>query len=199
VKTFKKRLGITLQILDAALPKLRFVDRFDGWWRKVPSCIVDVLKCPISEPTERSWENLIGTNQFGLKYEVGLAIGSPRIVWLAGPFKGTVADGTIPKVSGLLEALGEDEAALADKSYRHNRISFITTLEGHQRNLKAESNAYNAIVYSARSAVERVIKRVRNGKWTKNIRYSGDYQLHKVCMHMQCRLTNWCLMYEPLG
>jgi hypothetical protein len=161
--------------------------------------VVDVIKCPISEPTFYPWEYVSTTpNQFWLKYEIGIAIGVPHIVWVAGPYKGSCHDGTIAKVSGIKDALGDREAALADKSYRYDKFSFIAPHTGHRLKLPTESRAFNYLVYSARSSVERAIRRIRNGRWTKQVFRLGA-AMHAELFHIQCRLTNWCLIFEPLG
>jgi len=196
--TFQKRLGTTLAAIDNCLPKLRFEDRWENWSYKQPSFIIDTFKCPISEPTMNGWQYIQGTDKWWYKYEVAVAIGSPRIVWLAGPFKGAASDSSIADVSGIKNAMVPGERALADKIYRHSKETFICPISGDKGKLPKEEKAYNFLIYSARQTVERGIKRMRNGKFSKHTWRYGPH-LHKLCMMCQAKLTNWCFLFEPLG
>ncbi len=97
-----------------------------------------------------------------------------------------------------MSALEPDEAAMADKIYKSNKWKFIVPESGHRLTLPPESNAYNYIVYSARSTVERLIKRVRNLKLNKSV-WRLDHDLHGVCLDLSCRIVNICFTVEPLG
>jgi hypothetical protein len=91
---------------------------------------LDTFTIEITQPHEESWHYLIGTNQWGLKYEIVAAIGVPRICWISGPWMGNASDPTIATQSGILREIGEDESLMTDKIYRGDRFSFLLPLPG---------------------------------------------------------------------
>lgn len=156
------------------------------------------MKCPISEPKLSSWEYLCGTDKWCVKYEVCVSIGVPRIIWWSGPYKGAASDASIANVSGIKEKMKIGEKALADKIYRFDEDNFVCPVTGHRYALTEGQKEYNFLIYSARQTVERLIKRIRNGKFSKSIwRYDIDF--HKLCFHAQSKITNLCFLFEPLG
>ena len=71
-------------------------DRFSNWHEMRPSCIVDVTECPIERPFLNEWEFFSGKKRrHTLKYEIAVHIQTGRIVWIAGPFRGSVHDLTV--------------------------------------------------------------------------------------------------------
>ncbi len=46
------------------------------------------------------------------EYEVVCSIGSPEIILISGPYKGSAHDATIAEISGIKEKLGGDECLL---------------------------------------------------------------------------------------
>jgi hypothetical protein len=120
-------------------------------------------------------------------------------VLLSGPYKGAACDATIAKESGITLVLQESgECLLADKMYKHDHISFITPLSGHRYTLSQSENAFNYLIYSARSAVERIISRLSIfGIYDVPWRYS--ILLHGLCVRVTCKLVNLFLIFEPLG
>ncbi len=216
-RTFERRAIEAIRHVSKCLPKVRFsfffevfvvaltlylqiniLDRWEKWNIRKPSIMLDCMKCPITAPTEDAWEYVVGTNAFGVKYEIGCSLGVPRVCWVSGPWKGAASDKTICTQSGIQQAMCPDERALADKIYRHEREFCICPVSGHRWSLSHNENAYNFLVYSARSTVERLIRRIRNGKFNRAV-WPYGLRLHKECMYLQCQLTNWCLMFEPLG
>lgn len=152
----------------------------------------------IRQPIEKSWEYRYEHNRFGIKYEIVCSIGSPKIIWVSGPWRGLASDPTIAKKSGIKMLLHESEAILSDKIYRGDVFSFITALPGHHYSLNSEDRAYNSLIYSARSAIERVIRRVTNfGMFQNTWRYT--IKLHKKCSKSVFKLVNFHLLIEPLG
>ena len=92
---------------------------------------------------------VLGWDQQVWKYEIGLSLGMAHICWLSGPWKGAAHDDTIASTSKLKDVLNPDEAALADKIYQHDKISFICPLSGHHYTLTDEENSYNFLIYKA--------------------------------------------------
>jgi IS5 family transposase len=132
-----------------------------------------------------------------LKYEVALSIGNPRIIWVSGPHKNS-HDATIARSSQILTNLVEGEKLMADKAYRGDEIHFICPLSGSKRNLPREDRARNYMIYSVRSAVERIIRRVKVfGFLRMEWRFSVD--LHALCFRVACKLVNLFLIFEGLN
>ena len=146
--------------------------------------------CPTQQPLNNSWQYIVGRNEYGVKYQIVCSIGCPRIVSLSGPYKGAANDATIAEASGIKDLLSqESECLLADKMYRHDHISFITPLSGHRYSLSSSENAYNYLIYSARSAVERIICRLSVfGIFDVPWRFS--ILLHGLCVRVACKLVN---------
>jgi hypothetical protein len=175
------------------LARLEGISEFSGL-----TGIVDTFKCQIAKPNYNSWEYLIGTHLWGLKYEIVCSIGNPHIVWIAGPYKGAAHDHTISKDSGLVNALLPGEHLLADLQYRHE-TKYMCPISGHRYTLPEWVNAYNYLVYASRQSVERLIGRVRNWGFASE-KYNGqDYGFHHQCMLAIFKLTNVALCYERLG
>ena len=168
------------------------------WPYTVPSAIIDTFTVDVTQPLQQSWQCLYERNCFGIKYEIICAIGSPKIIWLSGPYRGAASDPTISKKSGIKHHLHQNEAILADKLYRGDHHSFITAISGHHYSLSHEERAYNFLIYSARSSIERVIQRVTCFGVFKNI-WKYSFYLHKKCTLAVCKLVNFHLLFEPLG
>jgi hypothetical protein len=151
----------------------------------------------VEQPRDESWRYLVGRNTFGIKYEICVSIGTPRICWLAGPWMGAASDPTIAMQSNIKTMMLPNEALLADKIYRGDRLHFIVPLTGHRYALDQEERAYNYLVYSVRQSVERVIDRLTNfGIFHQIWRYS--FELHQICTRVCAKLVNLFLNFEPL-
>ena len=174
-------------------------ERKINWPYNVPCMIVDTYICQIQQPENESWQFLVGTNKFGVKYEIGLSLGMAHICWLSGPWKGAAHDDTIASTSKLKDVLNPDEAALANKIYWHDKISFICPLSGHRYTLTDEENSYNYLIYKAQQSVERVIEQLQNMTIFKSIWTKKNLDLHFKCTQITCKLVNLMLMFEPLG
>ena len=152
----------------------------------------------IRQPIEQSWTYHYERNRFGIKYEIVCAIGNPKIIWVSGPWRGLASDPTIAKKSGIKRLLHESEMLLSDKIYRGDSQSFITAFSGHRYSLEPDERAYNALIYSARSAIERVIHRVTIfGIFQNTWKYT--ICLHKKCARSVFKLVNFSFLFEPLG
>ena len=102
-------------------------------------------------------------------------------------------------MSTVKQRMGPNESAMADKIYRHDKISFLCPLSGKKYELNAEENAYNYLLYSARQAVEPMIERLRNHVILKHIWTKKSLDLHRQCVVVSCKLLNLHLIYEPPG
>jgi hypothetical protein len=117
---------------------------------------------------------------------------------VSGPWHGLASDPTIAKKSGIKRLLHESEMLLSDKIYQGDSQSFITALSGHRYSLEPDERAYNALIYSARSAIERVIQRVTIfGIFQSTWKYT--ICLHKKCARSGFKLVNFSFFFEPLG
>ena len=102
----------------------------------------------VNQPHEESWQYLIGTNQWGIKYEITVAIGVPKIIWISGPWRGAASDPTIATQSGILVKIGRHESLMTDKIYRGDHFSFLLPLPGHRSSLPSEDNTYKYLIYA---------------------------------------------------
>lgn len=110
---------------------------------------------------------------------------------------GAASDPTIAQQSKIKDLLLPNEAVLADKIYKGDRLHFIVPLSGHRYALDHEERAYNFMVYSVRQHVERVINRLTNfGVFHETWRYS--FALHQLCTRVCAKLVNLFLIYETL-
>lgn len=160
--------------------------------------ILDTFKVEISEPPLMAMDYIIGTNCFGIKYEVGLSLGYHHIVWVSGPWKGAASDPTIAKTSGIKDHLLEGKSIMADKIYKGDKEVFLCPFSGHRYSLDDSMKEHNFEVYSARQSVERVIRRLRNFKVMKKKWTHQSIALHTLCFQVLSKLVNLCLMFEPL-
>lgn len=161
--------------------------------------ILDTFTAPIQQPHDYSWEYLVGTHKWGVKYEIGVSIGVPQIIWFSGPWKGAAADPTIAKQSGIYDKVPQNEGILADKSYRGDRIRFIVPVPGKRRSHSPVEKRINYLIYSARQTVERMIKRMRNFTFLLNRFRMTSFAFHELATIVIAKLVNFILKYNPLG
>jgi len=158
-----------------------------------PSCIVDVTECPIERPFLNEWEFFSGKKRrHTLKYEIAVHIQTGRIVWIAGPFRGSVHDLTIAR-NGFIHNLFHNEQVLGDKAYVGDP-RFIapfrpacTTAQEH----------FNYIVSCKRLLVEQVIKRIKHfhavcHEWRQSL------PLHGIVFKVIANIVVMSLFIEPI-
>jgi len=188
----------TLELINKTLPDLSLSDRYDKWNFPAPCAVIDTKTFQIWQPSDRSWQYLIGRNTYGVKYELVCSIGVPRFIWCSGPYKGVASDATIPLQSGLLGNFSQHEALLADKIYKGNRNLFLCPLPGNYYSLSQEEKSYNFLIYSARQCIERMISRLTVfGVFQISWKYS--FALHGLLVQTACKMVNLFLLFEPLG
>jgi len=133
VNTLKRYIQKTLELINVTLPNLSLNDRYENWNFAVPCAVIDTKTFQIQQPSDHSWHYLVGRNTYGVKYELICSIGVPRFIWCSGPYLGAASDATIPLQSGTLQNFSANEALLADKIYKGNRILFLCPLHGNLR------------------------------------------------------------------
>ena len=69
-------------------------------------------------------------NQDGLKYELGFAIHSNKLVWMNGPYRAAEHDITVFRNRGLMEKLTQGKRVIADRGYRGEPL-FLSVPNGH--------------------------------------------------------------------
>jgi DDE superfamily endonuclease len=114
----------------------------DEWGNDIWIITVDGTHCWINEPQHPDWsqDRQYYSHKFakaGINYELGIAIGTSRLVWMNGPFKAGANDAKIFRDHGLLarlEAIGKK--AIGDRGYRgyHHACSTYNPHDG--RNVK---------------------------------------------------------------
>ena len=108
----------------------------------------------IEQLRDESWCYIVDRNTFGIKYEICVSFGVPRICWLSVPWMGAASDATIPNQSNLKNLLVPNEALLADKIYQGNHLHFVVPLTGLHYTLDHEERAYNFLIYFVLQGVE---------------------------------------------
>lgn len=141
------------------------------------------------------WEYYIGTTCY-LKYQVVCSLGTQRVINLAGPYKGPASDTAVFHHSGVSDAMFSREKAMADKLYRFE-TQCITPVIGKRFNLADALNTYNYTVYSARQAVERLIKRIKNFGCIKS-KWPYSIELHRRSVVCAAKLSNYYIVFKPL-
>ena len=128
--------------------KFDLSDWFVDWPHIVSSAMIDTFFCVIEAPEllRHEYYNLHYYGH-GLKYQVVIAIGCPRICALSLGFRGSASDVAIWKKSGVLEHMRDDEVFLADKLYRGDPSKFITPCPGKRNDLSEEDKARNFLIY----------------------------------------------------
>jgi hypothetical protein len=196
--TMVKRIQMTLVLIDFTLPPLSLADRWLNWRIHVLSSVIATTTFLIEQPREQSWYYLVERNTFGVKYEFICSIGVPRFCHCAGPYHGAALDPTIFTQTSIQNQILPNEAILADKIYKGNRITFLSPLPGHRYVLNNQERAYNYLIYRARQCVERLISRLRIFG-ILNVLWRFSLSFHELLVRVCCKLVNLNLLFEPLG
>lgn len=174
--------------------KVSLDSRFDNWPHLLPSCIIDVTECPIEIPSIGEWVYYsFKKKKHTLKYEIVCSFVHCRILWILGPFPGTVHDLRIARTSFVLQLL-RGEKALADKAY----VGDAHFLTPHRPAVTAEQKEWNALMNQHRQMVERMIKRMKQFRAIKET-WRHDLPLHPYVFTVVGNLTNLCLLHQPLN
>jgi hypothetical protein len=213
-QTLMKYVHQTLKIFNQILPEVRKLNfltklisfqfdlghQFKNWPFCVPSMIIDTFSCPIIQPPNEAWQYLSTKGKgWALKYEIGVSIGIPKVIWLSGPWKGCASDPTITFQSGIRKKIPKNESILADKIYKTDRYRFLVPLPGHRYSLDDEGRKFNYLIYSVRQSVERVIRRMRNFGFLASLYRSCDFKFHQLATRAIGKIVNFIFKFNPLG
>jgi len=193
-KTYRKWIWRVLDALFFSLPfTVNFNNRFKGWTNKCPSFILDCTECAIVEPSDIEWEYYSKKKQcHTVKYELGISMTTHQIIWIHGPFKGSVHD---MKIFHLLldDMIGRDgEMAMGDKGY----IGACRVLTPFKPPRNHSERLFNKKHYAIRSDVERTIKRIKVFNILKS-KFRHSLGKHKIIFHVCSYITNLSFIYHP--
>lgn len=121
---------------------------------------VDTTEIPIQRPPDEIQEIFYSgkSERHTLKYEVAVRVNTPfKIVWVAGPFPGSMHDLTIIRNSGLLQSLEQNERVIGDPAYV-GEPALITTFKGTTRELEIY---FNCMLSKMRVISENVFDRFK--------------------------------------
>ena len=157
---------------------------------------MDVTTIRIDCPRDSGWHYWSAKDKFyALKFELVVSLKDPRIIWVAGAFKGSVHDLTIARLH-LVQRMGPHEVLLADKGY----IGELPKLLCPSRNLANVTSAQrqeNREINMLRQSVERGFKRVKDFHCMKTTwRHSHD--LCSQSFHIICKILNKVFESQPL-
>jgi len=191
---------VTLSLFYKALKQSSLINwdsRHYKWPHKDPVCMVDVTECPIWNPLMNEWEYYSVKSQcHTLKYELAISMRTHRILWVSGPFKGSVHDLRIAR-SNFVNVLGSSQRALADKGYIGD-FHFIVPFKPPRGD---KQKAFNLNHYTVRQSIERMNKRLKHfsclrQKW--RLRGPRGILLHKLAFFFICYVTQLTLEERPL-
>jgi len=149
---------------------------------------MDVTRVHILRPPMRPWEYYSYKDRFhALKYEVAVSIKFPKILWVAGPYKGAVSDIEIARQE-LLPSMKSCEVMLADKGYIGEPEHLLCPVKGATTD---DDVRFNARHFRVRQLIERTNKRIKHFKCM-------GYEMNRKCFHIVCKLTNLTFEREPL-
>jgi hypothetical protein len=159
--------------------------------------MIDVTECPIWTPLQYEWEYYsVKTKSHTLKYELAISMNNHRILWVNGPYKGSVHDSKIIR-DKFLKALTTNERAIADKGY----IGVPGIIAPFKPARSPEQKQFNLNHYTVRQSIERCNKRVKQfmcfrQKW--RIRGLLGFKMHKWAFYVVCYITQLQFLEKPL-
>jgi hypothetical protein len=139
------------------------------------------------------WEYYSGKKQrHTLKYELAVHIETGDIVWMNGPFPGSMHDLTIAR-SGFVHQLLQNEQALGDKAYI-GCDHFIAPCKPPRT---PEQHRFNAILHRRRALIEQVNKRIKHYNVFRHD-WRHDLSLHGIAFRVVVNIVAMCLMIQPI-
>jgi hypothetical protein len=160
-----------------------------------PSFTVDVTECPIWQPKLYEWEYYSPKDKaHTLKYEVCVDLGRiKKIIWVNGPYKGSVHDLKIAR-DKLLKNMKEGERAMGDKGY----IGEFKIIAPFKPATTEAEKKFNLNHYTIRQDIERINKRLKIFSVLQQPWRSHDLALHKIVFYVVAYLTQLNLQLNPL-
>jgi hypothetical protein len=159
--------------------------------------MIDVTECPIWTPSTYEWEYYsMKKKQHTLKYEVALSMKDHNIIWVNGPFKGSVHDSKICK-NRFVKKLASDETAIGDKAY----IGILGLVAPYKPALSREQKDFNLSHYKVRQAIERCNKRLKQFRILRDCwrMYQNKVAIfHKMVFYVICYVTQLAFIQNPL-
>lgn len=163
--------------------QIKWENRFSGAFNHC-NVSVDGTDFKICEPSpfQTKWYSH-KFNGPGLRYEVGICIGTGHIVWVHGPFPcGRYSDLSIFRL-GMKESLLSGEKVVADGGYRDNCCE----------QLGGQSSTLSKVYSVVRARHETVNRRLKQF-FVLGHRFRHDLSRHSACFHAVSNLTQ--LMIE---
>jgi hypothetical protein len=132
-KTFRECVKVVVALI-IQLDLIDFSDRYLNWNYAIPCCSIDGTDCFIQEhyPFQRAYCSH-KLNHSSLRYEIALALGCSRIVWVNGGVPAGANPDIVLTRSAFVHNLLPGEKAAADKGYQDNNTFLLTLLNADQR------------------------------------------------------------------
>lgn len=130
-----------------------------------------------------------------LKYEVAVTLRNPRIIWVSGPFKGSISDISIARErNGFIASMRNNEVSLADKGYVGADKLWYPAKEP----CTPEQRRSNYKLARLRQVIERANQRIKIFKSMAGT-WRHDFEFNGKCFHVVCKITNIIFEAEPLN
>lgn len=160
--------------------------------------ILDGTECPIRRPNkdiQKEWYS--GKKKHHtIKYEVGVSLFDPKIVWVSGPMPGSIHDLTMARKNRLFRKLIPGEKVMGDMGYvGHPRM--VTPLKKNSKINPKFRNWFNKKFGKIRVKVEHVLHRVKifdcfNQEWRHSLKY------HQVAFYCAINILAVELKFFPV-
>ena len=127
-----------------------------------------------------------------LKYELAVTMDGSNIIWINGPYKGSVHDLKIAR-DKLCDHMKEGEKGLADKGYIGD-IHFLCPFKPARTESETKFNSKH---YSIRQIIERINARLKKFQCLKQI-WRSDLNKHFLVFYCVCYIVQIQLHESPL-
>lgn len=159
--------------------------------------MVDGTECEIWAPSQYEWEYYsVKAKTHTLKYEVAISMKPHNIIWVSGPFKGSVHDATVCR-SGFVQQLSSIETALGDKGY----LGVQKLVCPFKPAVGRDQKDFNLMHYKVRQAIERCNKQLKQFSILRDVwRFyqKNSAGIHKIVFYDICYITQLTFIESPL-